>query len=111
MEDQRETLDIMKVIWRDARGVTQDWETFDEIRETERNATCVMVSIGAVVCQTRTMIKIAGHVGLEPDDDHQACGVMAIPKASVISISRLCTLDVAEVRGLYQNEEGQDAQG
>lgn len=78
---------LVEVIWVDSRGVNENWIL---ISDTKDWRSLVMRSVGYVIYEDVDEIRIAPHLGVEPDDDEdQVCGVMTIPKRAIDKVSDL----------------------
>lgn len=70
-------LRLVKLGWVDSRGCSENWATFEQLREHDL---CVVWSVGWVINETDEYIQICPHVGTDPD---QGCGDMTIPKIAI----------------------------
>ena len=72
---------LVKIIWLDSIGITQNWETEEEILNVPSVNKCT--SVGYILRDDEATTTIVPHCYFNPDDS-MYCGAMSIPNASIV---------------------------
>lgn len=81
-----EKLKFVKIEWLDSRGVNNQWE---RLEDSEDEKVCTCISVGYVIMEDDSFMKIAPHIADYEDNDLQHTGSMTITKCSIVRIVNL----------------------